>query len=101
METPGSAVPNRRRGGCERDTQQACIGERKPVGGETSGGENKTCRGDKKQSSQSVSRWNILGTRPYQTMINYIFWGGCFTKNLLYMVPTCDTDTGTGAIIYL
>lgn len=69
METPGPAVPNRRRGRCKRDAQQACFGERKPVDGETSGGENKSCRGDKKQSSQSVSRWNILGTRPYQTII--------------------------------
>lgn len=23
------------------------------------------------------------------------FWGFFLTKNLLYMVPTCDTDTGT------
>lgn len=84
METPGSAVPNRRRGRCKCNTEQAGLGERKPVDGETSGGENKSCRGDKNQSSQSVPRWNILGTRPYQTIIIF-FWGVFYKEFTLYI----------------
>lgn len=97
METPGSAVPNRRRGGCKCNTQQASFGERKPVGG---GGENKSCHGDKNQSSQSVSRWNILGTRPYQTIIKHIF--GDFFLQRIYFIWSQLVILILGlAIIYL